>query len=250
MKQGDAYFAAVGNKFWCSEHFLSTDFKPSLTGHRRSLKPGAVPSVFPWKKVDDHEESLSRAKRLHSRCEAASESAKAEVSTHQNKGQRGEIRDRSNEQNDSVVCGPPTLEKQIEAMKKENERLLHELQESESKERIYKFGLERFSSSSEDIKFYTGFPDYPTLIEFWKYVEPSASNLTYYSYVRDNSDPTINVGNQFPYLGGKQKEFPGSNVGCRRKLQPIDELWLFLTRLRLGLFERDLAFRFNISEQV
>ena len=67
--------------------------------------------------------------------------------------------------------------------------------------------------------------------------------------MRDNSH-SINVGNQFPYLGGKQKEIPGSNVGCRRKLQPIDELWLFLTRFRLGLFEPDLAFRFNISEQV
>ena len=183
-----------------------------------------------------------KRKRLQARCEAASESAKAEVSAHQNKEQQDEIRDRSNEQKDSVVFGPPTLEEQIEAMRKENERLLHELQESKSKEIIYKFGLERFSSSSEDIKFYTGFPDYPTLIEFWKYVEPSASNLTYYSYVRDNSD-SINVGNQFPYLGGKQKEFPGSNVGCRRKLQPIDELWLFLTRLRLGLFERDLIFQ-------
>ena len=85
------------------EHFLSTDFQPSLTGHRRSLKPGAVPSVFLWKKVDDHEESLSRAERLQARCEAASESAKAEVSTHQNKEQQDEIRDRSKEQNDSVV---------------------------------------------------------------------------------------------------------------------------------------------------
>ena len=84
MKRGDAYFATVGNKYCCSEHFLSTDFKPSLTGHRRSLKPGAVPSVFPWKKVDDNEESLSRAKRLQARCKAASESAKAEVSIHQN----------------------------------------------------------------------------------------------------------------------------------------------------------------------
>ena len=53
-------------------------------------------------------------------------------------------------------------------MKKENGRLLHELQESKSKEMIYKFGLERFLGSSKDIKFYTGFPDYPTLIEFWK----------------------------------------------------------------------------------
>ena len=75
----------------------------------------------------------------------------------------------------------------MKAMNKENERLLHSFQE-----RIYKFGLERFSSSSEDIKFYSGFPDYPTLIEFWKYLEPSATNLTYYIYVRDNSD-SINV---------------------------------------------------------
>ena len=49
MKRRDAYFATVENKFCCSEHFLSTDFQPSLTGHRRSLKPGAVPSVFAGK---------------------------------------------------------------------------------------------------------------------------------------------------------------------------------------------------------
>ena len=243
MKRGDAYFATVTNKFCCSEHFLPTDFKPSLTGHRRSLKPGAVPSVFPWTKVDD--ELLCRAKRLKTRCEA-SESAKVEVNNNHNKQHQ---EDRMSERNDSAVYGPPTLQEWVEEIKKENERLLHELQESKTKERIYKFGLERFSGSSEDIKFYTGFPDYQTLIEFWKYVEPSASNLTYFSYVRDNTD-SINLDNHFPYLGGEQKKFPGSNVGCRRTLQPIDEFWLFLTRLRLGLFERDLAFRFNISEQV
>ena len=54
--------------------------------------------------------------------------------------------------------------KWIQAMNKENESLLHELQESKSKERIYKFSLERFSRSSKDIKFYTGFPDYLTLV--------------------------------------------------------------------------------------
>ena len=46
MKRGDACFATVGNKFCWSEHFLPTDIKLSLTGHRRLLKPGAVPSVF------------------------------------------------------------------------------------------------------------------------------------------------------------------------------------------------------------
>ena len=49
----------------------------------------------------------------------------------------------------------------------ENGGLLQELQEFKAKHRISKFGLERFSSSNEDIKFYTGFPDYVTLSEFW-----------------------------------------------------------------------------------
>ena len=101
---------------------------------------------------------------MQARCKAASESAKAKESTRQNKGPQDEIRDRSNEQNDSVVFGPPTLEERIEAMEKENESLLHELQESKSKERIYKFSLERFSRSSEDIKFYTGISVYPTSV--------------------------------------------------------------------------------------
>ena len=46
------------------------------------------------------------------------------------------------------------------------------------------------------------------------------------------------------------RNFPGKGVGAQRTLQPIDEFWLFLTRVRLGLFERDLAFRFNISDIV
>lgn len=57
----------------------------------------------------------------------------------------------------------------------------------------------------------------------------------------------VNTNDVFPFLNTPGKKFPGRNVGAQRSLQPIDEFWLFLTRLRLGLFERDLAFRFNIS---
>ena len=69
-------------------------------------------------------------------------------------------------------------------------KLLQELQECKAKERISKFGLERFSSSNEDIQIYTGFPDYVALSEFWKYVEPNSPKLTYFSFVRDkNKNP-------------------------------------------------------------
>ena len=58
----------------------------------------------------------------------------------------------------------------------------------------------------------------------------------------------VNTNDVFPFLNTPGKKFPGRNVGAQRSLQPIlDEFWLFLTQLRLGLFERDLAFRFNIS---
>ena len=57
----------------------------------------------------------------------------------------------------------------------------------------------------------------------------------------------VNTNDVFSLLNTPGKKFPGRNVGAQRSLQPIDEFWLFLTQLRLGLFERDLAFRFNIS---
>ena len=104
------------------------------------------------------------------------------------------------------------------------------MQELKAKERISKFGLERFSSSNGDIKFYTGFPDYVTLSEFWEYVEPNAPKLTYFSFVRDNTD-SINFEDKFPFITGKEKRFPGRNVGCARSLQPIDEfgyVWLIV----------------------
>ena len=63
MKRGDDFFAAVGNKFCCSEHFSPMDYKHSLTGLHLSwdLKLGTVPSVFPWTKVN--EELLCREKK-------------------------------------------------------------------------------------------------------------------------------------------------------------------------------------------
>ena len=78
-----------------------------------------------------------------------------------------------------------TEEIKMEEILMEDGRLLQELN---AKESISKFGLERFSSSNEERKFYTGFPDYVTLSEFWNYVEPNAPKLTYFSFVRDNTD--------------------------------------------------------------
>ena len=75
---------------------------------------------------------------------------------------------------------------------------------------------------------------------FWQYIEPNAANLTYYSSARDVSDFVSNV--PFPCFNATGKKFPGKGVGAQRTLQPTDVFWLFLTRVRSGLFVRDLAF--------
>ena len=80
---------------------------------------------------------------------------------------------------------------------------------------------------------------------FWHYIEPNAANLTYYSSARDVFGSVSNV--PFPCFSATGRKFPGKGVGAQHTLQPIDEFWLFLTRVRLGLFECDLAFTFNIS---
>jgi len=89
--------------------------------------------------------------------------------------------------------------------------------------RIYKFGLERFSTDNDDIKFYTGFPSYQHLTLFYNLVRPSAENMTYC------------------YASGVLESRPA----CRA-LPLIDELFMFLVRIKLGLFEQDLAHRFSI----
>ena len=88
---------------------------------------------------------------------------------------------------------------------------------------IHKFGLQRFSTDNDSIKFYTGFPTYQHLYRFYQFVEPSAQRMTYV------------------YSAGVQ----GSRPSARTMLL-IDELFLFLVRVRLGLFEQDLAHRFQI----
>ena len=99
-----------------------------------------------------------------------------------------------------------TEEIKMEEIMMENGRLLQELQELNPKKRISKFGLERFSSSNEERQFYTGFPDYVTSSEFWKYVEPNAPKLTYFSFVRDNTD-SVNFEYKFPLMAGKEKVY-------------------------------------------
>ena len=87
-----------------------------------------------------------------------------------------------------------------------------------------KFCIENVSKDDQLVTFYTGFQNYATLKSCYDYLGPAANNLMYW--------------------GSKEKV---EGHGRSNALTSLNEFFLVLVRLRLGLFERDLANHFNIS---
>ena len=76
-------------------------------------------------------------------------------------------------------------------------------------------------------QFYTGFQDYATFKIFYDMLGPAVNCLNYW-------------GSE---IVGATKSVQGRN----RSLSPMEECFLVLVRIHLGLFEKDLAYRFGIS---
>ena len=79
------------------------------------------------------------------------------------------------------------------------------------------------------------------MIAFWNFVKPCSESLLSWNQARSKVNGNA-TDTAFPYLQGQKKE-----KQRKRKIEPIDQMWMFLPRVRLGLFKRDLAHRFNVS---
>ena len=112
-----------------------------------------------------------------------------------------------------------SAEEKLEQKTKECEVLKQQLT-------MEKFLVSRFSKDNEMIKFYTGFTSYTLFLTFFHCIEPSAKYMV--SMYNQKGD-TISL------------------AGRKRSILLIDELFMFLCRLRVGLLEQDLAVRFNCS---
>lgn len=106
----------------------------------------------------------------------------------------------------------------VEALEAENEYL-----RASSKLPNY-FRLEDIRDNDRLIRFYTGFGSFMILMAFFEFLGP--------------------VVNELNYWGTKQRSHQ-RHRSC--KLDPINQFFLMLVRLRLNLKVKDLAFRFGIS---
>ncbi|XP_026162562.1 uncharacterized protein LOC113130266 [Mastacembelus armatus] len=124
---------------------------------------------------------------------------------------------------DMAVDKHMQLEEKIDALMKEIQEL----------KPISTFGIERFAQSDVNIRFYTRFPSYCQFMLFWELVEPSVHRMVRASRAKAAERMNEAVTSVRP-------------THMRQSLQPIDELFLFLMYLSVGLKEQDLANRFNI----
>ena len=89
------------------------------------------------------------------------------------------------------------------------------------------FCLEAIKENEKAITFYTGFTSYLHLMICFNFLGQTVATLCYNAK-----------------KAGKEATFRGRS----RSLTPLNEFFLILCRLRLGLCEQDLAYRFKISQ--
>lgn len=102
------------------------------------------------------------------------------------------------------------------------------------------FTLEKIKDDPQAIKFYTGFPNYESLLSVYKYLEPKLCRIHYWT---GPSSLKKDVGN-LNYQTSKNNFL---KPGRKRSLSLLDEFFLVLLRLKVGLYVADIADRFNIS---
>ena len=90
------------------------------------------------------------------------------------------------------------------------------------------FCIEAIADNDDAIQFYTGFCDFQALKICYEFLGTSVHHLKYWG-----SNSKVN-----------SVEFRGTS----RSMTPLNELFLVLCRLRCGLLEKDLAFRFQILQ--
>ena len=236
MKRGDKKCVSNSSLFCCSEHFSEKDYRKSLTGKIRDLVKNAVPSIFPWS-VGNGEVS-ERSERAKSReCQRIQLSATPSKSMENKHHSFYDAPDISAKETRGEDSDEKPFEEERDLVA-ENYDLKQKL--FLSKLQLAWRGLDRMMMTF----FYTGFQSYQALIAFWNFIKPCSESLMSWNTAREKGrERSANNANPFPFLQGQEKQ-----RNRKREIEPIDQLWLFLTRVRLGLFERDLAHRFSVCK--
>lgn len=260
-----ANFSLNGATRVCSRHFRKEDLQRSLSG-KVSPTPGAVPSQFVWKRSSPRKRApptprctattVTKKKALEVR-EAVDSSTECSeiISEHatstnmadltvemENTTQERECSTDFVKKSEKDSCIAELKDKVAAALtnNEELEKVVSKLKEKvvdlerkyeKCEERLFSF--KNIASNDSLVAFYTGFPNYQTMMVLYEFLDPGeqGENINY-------------------WLSGKGFDSTPKSVKKRRPriLKPVDEFLLTLCRLREGFAELHLAQLFNISQ--
>ncbi|CAN7995181.1 unnamed protein product [Ixodes pacificus] len=232
----------------CSLHFQEKDYLSNIASGFRFLKERVAPSVFGFNaaKKPPRRAPLQRM-RATSNLTAADEDATdhaitdmdnvaSNVTTIQRTKTEGALLEaQTNLQLALTKCR--SLERR-EAELAETKQALYKTQrqlklalakcETLEAKSSRRFCIDCFKDSPADIQFYTGLPSYGKFMSLWSFLKPGEDGENVKVWATTYSGKVTKAG-RLSILSSK------------------DQLFLLLVRLRLGLFERDLAYRFRVS---
>ena len=152
-----------------SLHFKSEDYHFSesiLPSAKPRLKPTAIPLVFPWTI------NVSQRKTMTSKVAASSQQHRCDTlgpsTDHKASGNTDEM----NHTLDYTVCTSGTdtdkevLSSKVDVLELKVKELEDKIHQAETNAAQQIFCLENIKQKEELVKFYTGFPDYATLMIF------------------------------------------------------------------------------------
>ena len=251
-------FRVKQNTKICSRHFKSEDLVKAIGGQRVYVKDGAVPSQFSWSKNSPKKRKPPKSRALSSQRSSKTEFPNTELKVDQTTSVTETTAETCTSSAD--VSSPDVkngmhsqvdVKELLERLRKlefENASLKAEIevvkrQKGLADSRV--FQLRNFTSD-EDISFYTGFPNLATFNAVFEFLNTglNGENIRYCSSKERGVQKGFYIGN------GNETEEPGgcTNKGRRRSLQPREEFFLVLCRLRRGFAEKHLAHLFDISQ--
>lgn len=228
----------VGSKFQvtkhtkiCSRHFHAKDIRTTPKGQQH-IKSSALPSIFPWSKMT--KPRTNPLDKINSEETTGDETTNMEIEM--------SPAVQTLEQNCKNCQRLQTLETELKAKEDEIKMLKTKLEISEKEKKYLQVSLEKkladdspkyltiedVKDCDDDVSFFTGFPNYKLFMMCFDYLNVG-ENCKHIKYCYETAT--------------EEKK-----IYRPRTLKPLDEFFLVLIRLRLGLFEHDIAKRYNVSD--
>ncbi|XP_064466436.1 uncharacterized protein LOC135377729 [Ornithodoros turicata] len=262
----DASFDVKKSTFVCSKHFLPCDFLSNVANGFLRLKESAVPSVFNYtahaipipaavatiqnsngdcssaSNVEDGDVQVCSATNSPGREALFEEPEQMESEESRNLNcscNKGSIVDSLTRELADKDAEIQNLRRELFLAKEHARRTLEEKQKLELElmklEKEHdgcpkRYDVDSLCTSDERTLFYTGLPSLDIFDALHEFLDPGENGCNILRQKKQGETP------------------PQVACGRTRKLSTRSELFLVLVRLRLGLFEQDLAERFGISQ--